>query len=235
MAKLPSPKDRLKVKHRLEEEAIALRAAKELQEGWYVNLGFGIPTLISALFPLPDKAVFLMTEVGLLSYGSIATQEEADAMGWLYIDASGHPVRVAPGMSIFHIAEAFDMIRSRKLDVTILGALQVSEKGDLANWTSPGLVSSIGGAMDLAVGAKRVFVCMTHTTKNNEPKIVKECTVPLTAKSCVNLIFTDISVIEVSKEGLVLREVAPGWTPEEVQAVTQPGLIVSPQLTEIEL
>jgi 3-oxoacid CoA-transferase B subunit len=131
--------------------------------------------------------------------------------------------------------EAFDMIRSGKVDWTILGGLQVSEKGDLANWRSPEVISSIGGAMDLAVGAKNVMVCMTHCTPKGGFKIVKECSFDLTAERCVDIIVTDIAVIDITDKGLLLREVAPGWTAEEVQALTEPKLIISSELKEMEL
>ena len=170
-----------------------------------------------------------------MGYGGIATEEEADAVGWTLVNASGQPVYPLPGMCLFNIEEAFDMIRARKLDLTILGGLQVSEKGDLANWRAPKLLTSIGGAMDLAVGAKRVIVCMAHVTRGNDYKVVKECTFPLTAKECVDLLVTDIAVIEVTGEGLLLKETAPGWTAEEVQALTEPELIIAPDLKEIDL
>ena len=225
----------LKNKERLDELTIALRASKELRDGWYVNLGVGIPTLMATMMPFPDKNVVLMAETGMMNYGRIATQEEADAMDWIYIDASGAPVHPLPGMSLFHVEEAFDMIGAGKLDCTVLGGLQVSEKGDLANWRAPGVLTSIGGAMDLAAGVQRVFICMTHITPKGQPKIVRECTFPLTGKRCVDLIITDIAVIEVMEDGLLLKEVAPGWTAEEVQQLTEPRLRVSPDLKEIEL
>lgn len=139
-------------------------------------------------------------------------------------------------MCFFHSADSFGMIRGGHIDITMLGGLQVSEKGDLANWLIPERgVGNIGGGMDLAVGAKRVIVLMEHVTKKGEPKIVKQCSYPLTAKECVDLIITDLAVIEVTKEGLVLKEIAPGWTVEGVQALTEPKLIIAPDLKEIEL
>jgi len=139
-------------------------------------------------------------------------------------------------MCFFDSVESFNMIRGRHLDITVLGALQISKKGDIANHTLPGIwEKNIGGAMDLAVGAKKVIVAMTHTNKKNEPKIVNECTFPLTGKECVNLIVTDLAVIEVSKDGLILKEAAPGFTPEEIQSVTEPELKISTDLTEISL
>ena len=227
-------------KERLEEQTIALRAARELQDGWYVNLGFGIPTLMSNFIP-EGRTIFFQAENGILGYGRIQSWEEAGAAGWRFVDGGGQPVVSLPGMSIFDFGQSFDMIRGGHLDLVILGALQVSEKGDLANWSmgkdarGGWLGGLIGGAMDLAIGAKRVYVTMTHTEKDDKPKILKKCTYPLTAKEVVKKIFTNISVIDVTKEGLVLKEVAPGWTAEEVQALTEPKLIVAEDLKTIEL
>jgi len=225
------------MKQRLDEQTIALRVAKELQDGWYVNLGFGIPTLVSNFTP-EDRAILFLAENGLLGYGSIASAEEANEMDWCYVNAGAQPVLPAPGMAIFDYGEAFDMIRGGHLDLTVLGGLQVSQKGDLANWRLPtykGKGGTIGGAMDLAACAKRVFVAMTHTERDGKPKIVKECTYGLTAKECVDLIITDLAVIEVTGDGLVLKEIAPGWRVEEVQAGTEPKLTVAEDLKEIEL
>ena len=225
------------MKERLDEQTMALRAAKELQNGWYVNLGFGIPTLVSNFIP-EGRTVFFQAQCGLLGYGPIATQEEADQSGWWYVNAGAQPVLMAPGMAVFDYGEAFDMIRGGHLDLAILGGLQVSERGDLANWQLPtyhGKGGTIGGAMDLAVGPKRLVIVMTHTEKDNKPKILKKCTYALTAKECVDLIITDIAVIEVTDEGLVLKEMAPGWTVPEIQALTEPKLTVAKDLKEIEL
>ena len=225
------------MKERLDEQTIALRAAKELEDGWYVNLGFGIPTLVSNFIP-EGRAIFFQAQCGLLGYEGIASQEEADELGWWYVDGGAQPVLPAPGIAVFDYGEAFDMIRGGHLDVAILGGLQISEKGDLANWQLPtyhGKGGTIGGAMDLAVGPKRLFVIMKHTEKDNKPKIVKKCSYALTAKECVNLIFTDIAVIEITENGLLLKERAPGWTVEEIQALTEPKLNVADDLKDIEL
>lgn len=225
------------MKERLDETTIALRVAKELQDGWYVNLGFGIPTLAASFLP-EGRTVFFQSENGLLGYGGTATLEEASEMGWLYVDAAAQPVFPAPGMAIFDYGEAFDMIRGGHLDLTVLGGLQVSERGDLANWRMPmytGKAGTIGGAMDLAASARRVYVAMTHTEKGNKPKIVRECKLALTAKRCVHRIFTDLAVIDVTEKGLVLEEKAPGWSVEEIQALTEPKLIVAEDLKDIEL
>ncbi len=225
------------MKERLDEQTMALRMAKELQDGWYVNLGFGIPALCANFIP-ENKTVFFFAENGLLGFGRNADHDEADRLGWRYVDAAAHPVLPAPGMAVFDYAEAFDMIRGGHLDCTILGGLQVSENGDLANWRLPiykGKGGTIGGAMDLAACCKRVFVVMTHTEKSGKPKIVQECSYPLTAKRCVDLIVTDIAVIRVSGEGLTLEETAPGWSASEVQSLTEVRLKVSPGLKTMEL
>jgi 3-oxoacid CoA-transferase subunit B len=225
------------MKERLDETTIALRVAKELQDGWYVNLGFGIPTLAASFLP-EGRSVFFQSENGLLGYGGTATLEEAAGMGWLYVDAAAQPVFPAPGMAIFDYGDAFDMIRGGHLDLTVLGGLQVSERGDLANWRMPmytGKAGTIGGAMDLAASARRVYVAMTHTEKGDRPKIVRECKLALTAKRCVHRIFTDLAVIDVTEKGLVLEEKAPGWSVEEIQALTEPKLIVAEDLKDIEL
>lgn len=225
------------MKERLDEQTIALRAAKEIQDGWYVNLGFGMPTTVSNFIP-EGRTIIFQAENGLTGYGPIATPEEANELGWRYVNAGAQPVLPAPGMAIFDYAEAFDMIRGGHLDLVILGGIQVSERGDLANWQLPtyhGKGGTIGGAMDLAACTKRVFVTMTHTQKDNTPKIVKRCTQPLTAKECVDMIFTDLAVIEVTPKGLVLKETAPGWTVAEIQALTEPKLILAKDVKEIEL
>lgn len=218
---------------RLDEQTMALRAAKEFQDGMVVNLGVGIPTLCSNFVP-PDKEIIFHSENGIIGFGPIVTDpDEADEN---LINASVQPVRPKPGMAIVDHAESFVIIRGGHIDLTVLGALQVSERGDLANYTLPGKeVGSLGGGQDLAFCAKRVIALMTHTTREGEPKIVRRLTSPVTAPACVDLIITDIAVIEVTPEGLVLKEIAPGWTPEEVQALTEPTLKLAPDLKEIEL
>lgn len=223
------------MKERLSEEIIAMRAAKELQDGDCVNLGTGIPLLCASFAP-EGRDVFFEAEHGILGYGPILSIDEWEKIDFDLIDAGGRFLMPRPGMCFFDMDVSFDMIRGGRLDATILGGLQVSEKGDLANWTIGGVESvAIGGSMDLAVGAKRVIVTMTHTTKEGMPKILKQCTYRLTAKECVDLIVTDLAVIEVTPEGLLLKEVAPGWTAEEVQALTEPKLIIAPDLKEIDL
>ena len=219
-------------KARLEREIIAMRVARELQDGDIVNLGIGIPSLCSQFVP-EGRSVMYHSESGVLNFGPLAEPGEEDMD---LTNASGHFLAWVPGMSFFHSADAFAMIRGGHIDVTVLGALQVSEKGDLANWMLPERgVGNVGGAMDLAAGAKRVIIAMEHTDRSGRSKLVRECTYPLTGKECVDLIVTDIAVIETTEEGLLLREVAPGWTAEDVQRETEPDLLVSSELCDIQL
>ncbi len=219
-------------KMRIDEQTMALRVAREFNDGDVVNLGIGVPTLASNFIP-GDREVIFHSENGVLGYGMICTAGEGDPN---LVNAGGQPVEVQPGMAIVDHAESFAVVRGGWLDYTVLGGLQVSEKGDLANWLVPRKkVGTIGGAMDLALGAKNVIVVMPHNTKDGGHKIVKECSYPLTGLRCVNLVVTDIAVIEVTEDGLVLKEVAPGWTAEEVQALTEPKLIIAPDLHDIEL
>lgn len=223
------------MKFRLDREAIALRAAKELQDGWAVNLGMGIPSLILMHQP-ENKTVIFHTENGALGFGPVLGEEDSGQMDDDFINASAQYITPLPGMSFFDHATSFGIIRGGHLDASVLGGLQVSEKGDLANWTSPErAVKTIGGAMDLVAGAKRVIITMEHTTKDGQPKILKQCTYPLTGKACVNLIVTDLAVIEVTEKGLVLKEIAPDWTAEEIQALTEAKLLEASDLKEIEL
>jgi 3-oxoacid CoA-transferase B subunit len=221
------------MKERLDRETIAMRVAKEIPEDAVVNLGIGIPDLVANLIP-GEKDVHFQAENGVLNFGSIVLDEER--IDWDYTDAGGHPVELNPGCCFFHHADSFAMIRGGHIDITVLGALQVSEKGDLANWFFPQWgFGNIGGGMDLAVGSEKLFVAMEHTTKEQEPKIVKKCSYPLTAAETVKMIFTDIAVMEITGDGILLKEFAPRWTVEEIQALTEPKLIISPELTEIEL
>ena len=216
----------------LTREQIAQRVAQELQDGYYVNLGIGIPTLVANYVP-DGMEVMLQSENGLLGMGQFPTEEEIDAD---LINAGKQTVTMAKGASIFDSAESFAMIRGGHIDITVLGVLEVSEKGDLANWMFPGRgVGNIGGGMDLAFNARKVIAATEHTTKDGKPKIVSKCSVPLTAPECVDVIITDVAVIGVTGNGLMLKEVAPGWTAEEVQALTEPRLVIDPDLTEIEL
>jgi 3-oxoadipate CoA-transferase, beta subunit len=210
-------------KPRLSREQIAARAAKELPDGAYVNLGWGIPNLIADYLPA-GVTVFFHSENGILGMGRRARAGEED---YDLVDAMKVPVTLAPGASFFHQADAHLMTRGGHLDVAVLGGFQVSEKGDLANWKVSGVRGSggIGGAMDIAAGAKILIVCMEHTTKDGASKIVKHCTYPLTALACVDTIVTDLAVIDVRSEGLLLRETAPGWSREEIQELTGAPLL----------
>ena len=219
-------------KQRLEREVVAMRVAKELLDGSYVNLGIGIPTLVSG-FVAEDSVVFYHSESGVLNCGPLAVVGEEDID---LINAGGQFLQPMPGMAFFSSADGFAMIRGGHVDVTVLGAHQVSARGDLANWMLPERgVGNIGGAMDLAAGAKQVIVAMEHTDRHNNIKIVEECDYPITGKACVSLIVTDLAVMQPTEQGLVLKEVAPGWTPEEVQELTGARLILAPDLKEYEL
>lgn len=210
-----------------QRELISKRAVRELKSGMYVNLGGGLPTNISNYIP-PNLTVYLQSENGILGYGSIADEDRRDPD---LINASGQPTTLIPGASFCNQAEAFAMIRGGHIDLSILGAFQVSQEGDLANWKATAdPLGGVGGAMDLTCGARRVIVVMEHTTPNGEPRLVKRCTLPLTGKKCVNTIITNLAVIEVTPQGLFLLEVAPGTTPQEVQALTEAQLIISAEL-----
>src|SRR6202163_3731938 len=210
-------------KPRLTREQIAQRAALELTDGAYVNLGWGIPNLMSDYLP-KGITVYFHSENGILGMGRRAQPGEVDLD---LVDAMKVPVTLIPGASFFHQADAHLMTRGGHLDVAVLGGFQVSEKGDLANWKIPGAKGSggIGGAMDIAAGAKTLIVCMEHTSKDGAPKIVKQCTYPLTALACVDTIVTDLAVIDVRAEGLLLREMAPGWSKKEIQELTGARLL----------
>ncbi len=219
-------------KERLPREIIAMRVAKELPDGAYVNLGIGIPTLVSSFVP-EGRTVFYHSESGILNCGPLAEEGAEDID---LINAGGQFLESVPGMSFFDSAQAFAMIRGGHVDVTVLGSHQVSVKGDLANWMLPQRgVGNVGGAMDLAAGASGVIVAMEHTDRQNNPKIVEECTFPVTGQGCVYLIVTDLAVIERTADGLLLKEVAPGWSPEEVQQLTGAKLTVAEDVKEFEL
>lgn len=220
-------------KERLHREIVAMRVAREFRDGDVVNLGIGIPTLCSQFVP-EGRSVTYHSESGVLGYGPMAEPGEEDID---LINAGGQFLAPSAGMSFFNSAEGFAMIRGGHIDVAVLGALQVSERGDLANWMLPERgVGNVGGAMDLAAGAKRVIVAMEHTDRRGGLKIVRECSFPLTAPRCVSLIVTDIAVIEVSRDGfLTLTETAPDWSAADVQALTEPTLRISPDLTGFRL
>ncbi|MEI3604172.1 3-oxoacid CoA-transferase subunit B [Pseudogracilibacillus sp. SE30717A] len=205
-------------------ESIARRAAKEIKSGFYVNLGIGMPTLV-ANYIEPNKKVILHSENGLLGIGPYPTEENVDPE---LINAGKETVTEAIGASYFDSAESFAMIRGAHLDLAILGGMEVSEKGDLANWMIPGkMIKGMGGAMDLVHGASKVVVIMEHVSKKGESKIRKECTLPLTGKGVVDRIITERAVMDVTDQGVVLIEVLNGWTKEEVIKGTDANLIIS--------
>ncbi|MBZ5539738.1 MAG: 3-oxoacid CoA-transferase subunit B [Acidobacteriia bacterium] len=220
-------------KPRLSREQIAQRAAQELPDGAYVNLGWGIPNLIANFLP-KGITVYFHSENGILGMGARAKPGEED---YDVVDAMKVPVTLLPGASFFHQSDAHLMTRGGHLDVAVMGGLQVAENGDLANWKVPGQKGSggIGGAMDIATGARKLIICMEHNTKEGAPKVVKKLTYPLTGLACVKIVVTDLAVIDITPEGMVLRDVAPGWTPEEVQRHTEARLIVRGSVPEMRL
>lgn len=219
------------MKPRLNKQNIASRVAREFSNGMLINLGYGMPSLCSGYIP-EGMTVYFMGENGVIGYGALEKGAEPD---YELINASDQPVARAPGMCFFDSGMSFDMIRGGHVDIAVLGAYQISETGDLANWGRPGRpAAGMGGGMDLAVGCNQIFVMMEHTTKDGVMRIVHECDFPLTAKNCVDRIFTDIAVIDITQRGLILKEVAPGWTSEEVQELTESPLIIADGLKEIE-
>jgi 3-oxoadipate CoA-transferase beta subunit len=204
-------------------DRMAVRVAQDIPEGAYVNLGIGLPTKVANFLP-PEREVFLHSENGLLGMGPAPAPGEEDED---LINAGKQPVTLLTGGAYFHHADSFAMMRGGHLDICVLGAFQVSGSGDLANWHTgaPDAIPAVGGAMDLAIGAKQVFVMMEHQTKTGEPKIVERCTYPLTGVQCVSRIYTDLAVLDITPEGLRVREMAPGLTFNDLQAVTGARLL----------
>ena len=212
------------------QDQMAARAAQELEDGFYVNLGIGIPTLVANFVPA-DKEVWLQSENGMLGIGPFPTDDEVDAD---LINAGKQTVTTIPGSSIFGSHDSFAMIRGGKINLSILGAMQVSEHGDLANWMIPGkMVKGMGGAMDLVAGAENIIVVMTHASKGGESKLLPRCTLPLTGANCIRKVLTDLAYLEIEDGAFVLRERAPGVSVAEIVAKTAGRLIVPEQVPEM--
>jgi 3-oxoacid CoA-transferase subunit B len=217
----------------LSRELIALRVANELEDGTYCNLGIGIPTLVSDW--IEGRDIVLQSEIGMLRTGPLAS---GDDINQDLINASCQAVTELEGSCYFDISESFGMIRGGHIDVAVMGALQINARGDYAGWSNPArglFVGNIGGSMDLCAGARKLFIAMEHTTRDGEYKVVKELSYPATTAGKVNMLFTDLAVIEITPKGMVLKEVATGLTPEDVQSVTEPKLIIAPDCKEMAL
>jgi 3-oxoacid CoA-transferase subunit B len=216
----------------LDKNQIAKRIAKEVKSGMYVNLGIGIPTLVANYIP-EGVEVVLQSENGLLGMGPFPTEDKVDAD---MINAGKQTITTLPGSSIFSSADSFGMIRGEHVDLTILGAMEVSEKGDIANWKIPGkMVKGMGGAMDLVASAKNIIVAMQHTARDGSSKLLKECSLPITGLKCIKKIVTDLAVLEVTEDGFKLLERAPGVSVEDIRKATEGNLIVEGDIPEVQL
>ena len=214
----------------LDRQTMCNRIAMEFQDGWVVNLGVGMPTLCSN-YDFGDTDILFQSENGVIGYGPLSAEGEEDIH---LVNAGGQHVTLEKGAAIIHHADSFSLIRAGYIDVTVMGAYEVAENGDFANWKTAGRKGGgIGGAMDLAVGAKQVFLALEHTTREGAPRLLKTCTLPVTARGVVKKVVTNLGLFDVTPEGFLMREIAPGYTPEEVQAVTEAKLIISPELKEL--
>jgi 3-oxoacid CoA-transferase B subunit len=214
----------------LDRQTMCNRLAMEFKDGWVVNLGVGMPTLCSN-YDFGDTDILFQSENGVIGYGPLSPEGEEDIH---LVNAGGQHVTLQKGAAIIHHADSFSLIRAGYIDVTVMGAYEVAQNGDFANWKTAGRKGGgIGGAMDLAVGAKQVFLALEHTTREGAPRLLKECSLPVTAKGVVTKVVTNLGLFDVTPEGFVMREIAPGFTPEEVQAVTEAALIISPDLKEL--
>ena len=216
----------------LTKEQIAKRIALELKDGYYVNLGIGIPTLVANYIP-EGVEVILQSENGLLGMGPFPFEGEEDPD---LINAGKQTITTIPGSAFFDSAMSFGMIRAGKVDLTVLGAMEVNDRGDIANWKIPGkMVKGMGGAMDLVASAKNIIVAMQHVNKAGESKLLKECSLPITGIACVKKVVSELGLFEITEEGFVLMEIAPGVTVEDVKAKTEGRLLISPDLKQIEI
>ena len=218
-------------KQSLSRQTRCSRLAMEFQDGWVVNLGIGMPTLCSNQ-EFKNRTIIFHSENGIIGYGPLAPEGAEDVY---LVNAGRQYVTLRPGAAIVHHADSFALIRGGYVDVTVMGAYEVAENGDFANWKTAGRKGGgIGGAMDLAVGAKRVFIAMDHTTRDGRPRLLKRCTLPVTAVGVVKLVATNLGLFETTSEGFVLREIAPGYTPEEVQSVTEARLVIPDDMKEFQ-